>query len=261
MNQNFLIFDKNANPSLRGRFAGKAIFSMQTGPSLNSLDYLQLSNKYTLAIKKLPLTHVKPTIWLCMEKSQDFPAEIWEDKLIIKLVTQEVYDKGYMKPSGDFIHSKPVFRMEPVSNTKNTYWFKLAQNYVSSKYFSDNAVQWGMASERKDEHGILGRRSIMLAHFRLMHYLGFKRIYLLGVDFDMQQEEPYCYQREKSPIAIYQNNLLYEALTTRLETLYPIMLQHGLEVFNCNLNSKLKVFPYMSYEEALDDQDTHLHRN
>lgn len=259
-----LLYDKNANPALRGRFTGKSIFSMMTGPSLNSLDYKQLDSRFTFSIKRLPLSHLKPTIWLCMEKQQDHSYKIWEDKTLIKIVTQEVYDKGYLQPQGPVIdgqESKTLFRMGHINKLKNVYWFKLAQAYKSATYFTEDKVQWGMDSERKDEHGIQGRRSIMLAHFRILHHLGFRRIYLLGVDFEMDRLQPYSYDRIKAPGAVAQNNLLYESLQIRLATLYPLMLQNGLEVFNCNPDSKLKVFPYMSYEDALNDKDSYMYRN
>lgn len=257
-----LLYDRNANPSLRGRFAGKSVFSMMTGPSLNSLDCQQLVDRFTFSIKALPITHIQPTIWLCMEKPQDQSFFIWENKTIIKIVTQEVYDKGYMQPQGPITDlRKSLFRMAHISNLKNIYWFKLAQAYKSESYFTEDKIQWGMDSEKKDEHGIQGRRSIMLAHFRLLHHLGFKRIYLLGVDFNMQKDKPYAYDRQKAPMAVANNNLLYESLKTRLAALYPLMLENGLEVFNCNPDSELKVFPYKSYKDALNDENTHLHRN
>jgi len=257
-----LLYDKNANPALRNRFEGKSIFSMMTGPSLNDLDWQQVQGRFTFSIKKLPLTHLVPTIWLCMEKQQDMPYQIWETKTLIKVVTQEVYDKGYMQPQGPVVEGKPpLFRMGHINQLKNMYWFKLAQAYRSDTYFTDDKIQWGMDSEKKDEHGIPGRRSIMIAHFRLLHHIGFRKIYLLGVDFNMQKEQPYCYNRKKEPGAINQNNLLYEALKVRLSALYPLMLKAGLEVFNCNPNSKLEVFPYCSFEDALNDKDTCLHRN
>ncbi len=258
-----LLYDKNANPALRGKFAGKSIFSMMTGPSLNNLDYGQLVNRFSFSIKKLPCSHLVPTIWMCMEKQQEMPYQIWEDKTLIKVVTQEVYDKGYMQPQGKPPYGdKPLFRMAPIRDyTKNTYWFKLANSYKSETYFTDDKVQWGMDAERKDEHGISGRRSIMLAHFRILQHLGFKRIYLLGVDFRMDKTQPYAYQREKSGPAVAQNNLLYEALQIRLSALYPLMLKAGLEVFNCNPDSQLKIFPYISYEDALNDENSYLHRN
>lgn len=194
-----------------------------------------------------------------MEKQQEMPYQIWENKELIKLVTQEVYDKGYMQPQGT--GPKPIFRMAPITTRKNVYWFKLAQKYRSETYFSDDTVQWGNDSHAVDEHGIQGRRSIMLAHFRLLHHIGFRKIYLLGVDFQMDAAKPYCYDRVKAPSACSQNNILYESLKVRLAVLYPEMLKAGLEVFNCNPNSKLEVFPYCSFEDALNDKDTCLHRN
>src|SRR3990167_2034737 len=254
----FLIYDRNANPALRGRFVGKSIFATHPGPSFNTIDVSKLSNKYSLSQKLLPITHFVPTIWLCMEKSQGLPAKILEDKTIIKLVSSEVYDKGYLQPIEP---NARLYRMAPINQLKNIYWFRVSEKYNSKTYFSENAVQWGMATEKKDEHGILGRRSIMLAEFRLLHYMGFRRIYLLGVDFRMEKERPYCYEVEKGDGAVAQNNLLYETLKIRFEKLYPLMLENGLEVFNCNPDSQLKVFPFINYEDALNDENTCLHRN
>ena len=255
MSMKNLLFDRNANRALINRFEGRSIFSVLTGPSVNNHDLSQLKDRYTFTVKQLPITHLKPTIWLCMEKPQIFPAEIWDDRTIIKVVCNAVYEKGYLREKNG------IQRFEPVNKTTNIYWFKLSNSYSSEKYLTENSVQWGNNSEITDEHGIKGRRSIMFAHFRLLHYMGFKKIYLLGVDFDMQEAIPYCYDRVKTKHAVQQNNILYDTLKIRLAAIYPKLLDAGIEVYNCNPQSKLEVFPFKSYEECLNDSDSYLHRN
>lgn len=255
-----MLFDKNNNAVFKNKYKGKSIFSLMTGPSFSSDMAAELKNKYTFSIKQIPLSHnLESTLWCCLEHPSTIPWKIWENTNILKIVSDGLWNKGYLKPINVNV-PKIVYRGEEINKLQNIYYIKLNESYKSTKYLESDTITWGMSGKKVDEHGFQGRRSIMLAHFKILYWLGFKKIYLCGVDFEMTSAKPYCYDRLKTDQAIQQNNLLYETLKVRLAAIKPLFDSVGLQVFNCNPTSKLEVFPYISFQDALHD-DQNMYRN
>lgn len=237
-----MIFDHGNKKHFYHKYLSQTVFFLCTGPSLNNYDLTKLNNKITYSIKTIPLTHYKTTMWCGMEKHNEISAEILEDPTIIKFVSDNVYNANYVTNG----------KLKTFYNLQNIFWFSLSIHYQANTFFSSPDVSWGLPKNARDEDRIPGRRSIMLASFKLFYYLGFKRIVLLGCDFNMTPEQAYCYGRKKGIIACQENNVLYETLQKRFTRLKPYIAQAGIEVFNCNPNSRLTVFPYKSYESCLE---------
>lgn len=238
--------------TLKNRFRGKSIFSLSIGPSLNTIPLDKLQNKFTCGMKLIP-TYFVPTLWVCLEEWTEMPASIWEHPKLIKLIPHQIQDKGYLKPQPpkfDFFHSVPLQKVP------NLYVFQLNEEFKTDTFLSEQSVSWGCDKKIVDEFGIRGRRSIFLALFKIYYYLGFRKIYLCGVDFKMNVKQPYCYSRKKAEGAVQENNLLYESLSTRLQGLLPKFKEAGLEVYNCNKNSNLTVFPFKEFEECLQESES-----
>ena len=94
----------------------------------------------------------------------------------------------------------------------------------------------------------------MLLAVRLMHYLGVRRVYLLGVDFGMQGSERqvgnYAFGQAGSPNG---NNNAYRVLSEWFAQLKPIFDADRFEIYNCNPESRLTVFPHVPFDTALED--------
>lgn len=236
--------------SLKNKYLGKSIFSLSIGPSLSQLPLAKLENKFTCGMKLIPL-YFMPTFWLCLEEWAKMPAEIWENPTLIKFIPHQIKDKGYLKPQGN----TKLFRAEPLNHTPNHFIFSLNEHFNSERYFTEESISWGCEKRITDNLGIQGRRSIFLALFKLYYLLGFRRIYLCGVDFNMTEEKPYCYDAKKNKIAVQENNQLYEALTKRLESLLPQFKEYGLEIYNCNPKSHLTLFPFRDFEQCLAESE------
>lgn len=244
-----MLYDLNNTKKLENAYLDKAIFLLAIGPSLATLDLSQLKNKYTCGMKLVPVKYFMPTFWVVLEEDRaTMPEEIWENKRLIKITSEEVFNKGYLQWLPP---EKRIQRFESINRLSNMYYFKLHETFKASTYFTEEGISWGLASEKRDEFGVKGRRSIFLVFFKLFYYLGFRKIYLCGVDFSMSVQQPYAYNKSKPEHAVALNNTLYETLSQRLAALLPYFQERGLQVFNCNPNSNLKVFPYKSYEECL----------
>jgi hypothetical protein len=87
----------------------------------------------------------------------------------------------------------------------------------------------------------------------LLHYLGVKRVYLLGVDFGMSPERHYAFGQYRHSGAISGNNNSYRVATMLLSDLRPYLDAAGFEVYQTNKDSQLRVFDYAPLEFAIDD--------
>jgi hypothetical protein len=67
----------------------------------------------------------------------------------------------------------------------------------------------------------------------------------------MDDNTKYHFDQDRSLASQKGNNSTYNILKSRFEALMPYFQKAGLEVYNCNSNSDLKVFPYKSFEEAV----------
>lgn len=91
----------------------------------------------------------------------------------------------------------------------------------------------------------------MLAALRILFILGIRRVYLLGVDFNMSETDKYHFEQDRHKGSIKGNNATYHQLNQRFTELRPYFEKEDFQVFNCNPNSNLKSFAFLSFEDAL----------
>lgn len=111
---------------------------------------------------------------------------------------------------------------------------------------------WGNHTSTKDSLGIKGKRSVMLVALRLLHYLGFRTVYLVGADFKMTPEQGYAFDEHRSAEAVRHNNVLYAALNQRFDALRDHFKHHRFTVINCTPGSGLTAFDHVPFEQAVD---------
>jgi hypothetical protein len=134
----------------------------------------------------------------------------------------------------------------------SVFYFKRNLKFNVKKFLTEPTVNWGNSEKRVDEIGCKGGRSVMLAAFKMMYYLGFRNIYLLGADFKMEKgKDNYAFPQNRTDNLIRGNNQTYQDLNKRFVALLPEFYEKGLKVYNCNKDSNLTSFPYMSYENAV----------
>lgn len=91
----------------------------------------------------------------------------------------------------------------------------------------------------------------MLAALRILFILGIRRVYLLGVDFNMSEASKYHFEQDRNKGSIGGNNGTYKLLNKRFSELRPYFEEEDFLVFNCNLESNLRAFEFMPFEDAL----------
>lgn len=208
-------------------------FILSTGPSIAAIDVEPLREEFTVGInhlyrwKGLPFI---PSAWAACE-----------------------YDDLY-KVAGDIAHLKiPKWFAHPVWHTYNSmqpdfkpdkYW-----NWIhtdSHCNFAGHPPKWkgitdimGLADEFW--RVAVGYTPVLAPAIPALVWMGFREIYLLGVD---HTEENHVYASDG------QRNQLIKAANKSFATMVPELEKHGVVVRNCSPDSLAPV-PYVPYEEVI----------
>jgi len=254
---------------LGDHYRGRSLFLVSSGPSTKKLDLTQLNapGVMTMGLNNSPKMF-RPNMWTCVDSPASFLRSIWMDPTIQKFVPICSVDKPIFDNDSIVIHEKgKVLRDkddnaifddkagkfltqeggEPlrVRDCPNMMYYRRNEHFRAAQYLWEDTINWG-------NHGELGgARSVFLVAIRLAYLLGFRRVYLLGVDFDMSNKVGYSFKQSRNQGSVKGNNETYEKLVKRFTELKPIFDREGFEVFQCNKDSKFKVFPHLSYKDAL----------
>jgi hypothetical protein len=232
-------------------YRGSQVFLVCSGPSLKDHDLSLLSRRgiVTMAINNA-WSVIRPNLWVCVDDPGNFLDVGWKDPSIIKFAPFGHLHKNLQvkEPNGSFRPSQ--FK---VSDMPSVYYFRRNEKFEVNNFLHQNTINWGNKDADTDELGNKGGRSVMLAAIRLLYYLGFRRVYLLGVDFKMENgKQNYAFAQDRSTSSIKGNNNTYNALNSRFKAMSQIFEQNDFKVFNCNPQSGLTAFPFMNYQQAID---------
>jgi len=140
-------------------------------------------------------------------------------------------------------------RCEPaklnVADCPNVIGFRRNEKFHAPRWLHEETINWG----NHKKYG--GGRSVLLAALRILFLLGFRRVYLLGVDFEMTPEKRYHFPEERTPAAIRNNMSTYSKLQGWFTELQPHFLKERFVVKNCNPESRLTAFPGLPFDEAV----------
>ena len=193
----------------------------------------------------------RPNLWTCVDSPGRFIDTGWKDPGILKFVPMSCWNgrlriqklNGTMKPS--------AFR---VKQMPSVFLYRRGEHFDHKKFLDEDTICWGNNSATKDSLGIKGKRSVMLVALRLLHYLGFRTVYLVGADFKMDDDNKYAFDESRTNTAIRHNNVLYESLNQRFEAMRDYFKRSQFNVINCTPNPRkcgLTAFEFMPFEEAI----------
>lgn len=185
--------------------------------------------------------HIRPQLWTCVDSPERFMASIWKDPKILKFVPmgslgKNIPDHAAMAPS-----------YLTVSDCPAVLGYRRNEKFTASSFLSEPTINWGNHSS------LGGGRSVMLVAIKLLYLLGFRKIYLLGCDFNMVEERGYFFDEGRSKHAVSNNMATYRMLSERFSELAEVFRAAGLEVLNANPDSALESFPKVTFEQAFSD--------
>lgn len=256
-------------------YRGRSLFIVAGGPSLADMDLSSLAAPGIMAMGLNNAPRVfRPNMWTCVDSPSSFLRSVWLDPCILKFVPMCSADKAIFDNDsiiekdgrGGIIRGvdgkailhddKARFLQRPngsalrVRDCPGMIYYRRNEHFRADQFLWEDTVNWGNS-------GDLGSgRSVFLVAMRLAFILGFRRVYLLGVDFNMTAEKGYAFPQDRSVGSIRGNNSTYAQNMERLALLKPFMDKEGFKVFNCTPGSALKVFPAVPLEQAIQEVRT-----
>lgn len=240
---------RSYGPHLENLYSGSC-FLVCSGPSLASHDLSLLKKRgiFTCAVNNAAAIF-HPTIWVSADDPGNFCDAIWKDPSILKFVPSDHEEKLLTERDGQetLIDSDIQVKEMP-----GVFGFSRNEEFNADTFLKEETFNWGNHGATTDTLGVKGSRSVMLIAVKLLYRLGFRKIYLLGCDFKMEENSKnYAFPQDRSKSSVRGNNKTYHALNLRFAALLPYFARAGLEVYNCTPDSGLKAFPYLSYKDAV----------
>ena len=232
-----------ATLSIEGSYRGSSAFLICNGPSFAGLnhDLLRKPGVMTFGINNGPKTF-RPNFWTCVDDPVRFLKSIWLDPKIQKFVPFHHFEKN--------IFNNETWKMTniKVGDCPNVIGYNRNEQFNAARFLKENTINWG------NHRDFGGSRSVMLPAIRILHLLGFRKIYLLGCDMKMSEKYTYHFDEKREKGAVNCNNTTYNRLKDEyLKDLKPFLEEDDTQIFNCYEDSELKVFPYVSFTDAIKE--------
>jgi len=223
------------------------------GPSLRTTDLSPLDGRgtITMGVNNSWLMR-RPNLWIGVDTPGRFSNLGWEDPSILKFLPLCHTRSAIRRWEGD----KLVSAGKVAAEMPGTLFFRRNDDFDPKTYWTDTTLHWGTLKGKEDALGIPNSRSVMIGIFRLAHWLGFKRVNLVGADFRMPTDEatsPYAWAEKKDAKGRRANNSLYRSLNRRFDSL--VKGGMPIEVFNCTPSSGLLSFPHKPLKEAVAETE------
>jgi hypothetical protein len=261
-------WDKNEHPlHVDGMYAGAACFLVVSGPSLKMIDMSKLQQPGIVSFGVNNSENViRPTMWVSVDDPANFIISVWKDPLIKKFAMLGKKNKRLWD------NNKWCDSRLTVMDCPNVVYYKDNEHFKPTADFLDEeTINWGNHTDRcecghmrgKDENGKkihecpkchgrkFGARSVMLAALKIAYVLGFRKVFIVGADFEMRDDNKYAFTQERTQSSIKNNNDTYTRLNERFAALRPIFEQHKFFVFNSTPGGNLNAFPRVAFDDAV----------
>ena len=226
-----------------GSYRGASAFMICNGPSFAKLDHSLLRQPGIITYgMNNGAKSFRPTFWTCVDDPSRFLMSIFLDPCITKFIPQATMEKKL------FDNNKWEMTNIKVGECPNVIGYRRNEKFVANRFLFEDTINWGCHKQWG------GGRSVMLPVLRTLFLMGFRKVYILGCDFNMTEEYTYHFDEQRSKGAVNCNTSTYKRLIGEyLPGIKPYLDAEGVEVYNCNPESGLKVFPFKSFEEAIEE--------
>lgn len=252
------------NLPLQNQFAGQSCFIVSGGPSLKTLDLSKLNNAgiFTIGINNSPRVF-RPNAWISVDDPANFMISIWRDPKIMKFVMLGKRGK-LLWDNNEWRESRYLVRDCPnVVCYKDNEHFKPTDEYLTEETINwgnhTNRCECGEMRESKDiktcpkcGKNMFGCRSVILAAIKIAYVLGFRKVFIIGADFKMDESNTYAWNQARAGGSIRNNNITYRKLNERFNLLRPVFERNNFYVFNASgQESGLNSFIKIDFDEAM----------
>lgn len=256
------VIDRTRTPNhcLRNLLAGGAAFLVCGGPSatVDLLEELSHRGHFSMAVNnKAGHSKFRPQAFVYSDDSFKFSHSIWYDPAIMKFcptpkLNGHRANLKYRDPvTHKFLDGGKVLDCPNVWAFGRRSWLELNETF-----FTEPSAAWGNHKVGVERTGLEKVVCTMLIAIRLLYYLGARKIFLVGADFNMIPGEEYSFpQGKETEGAADSNNYQYSVVNRWLTELQDngTFSRFGLNIYNCNNScaSGLTAFPFVDFSDAI----------
>lgn len=230
---------KNAElKKFKNRHSGERCFVIATGPSLkmDDLEKLRVHGEWTVSVNRIYLafgqTKWRPDYYIVSD-----PYCIGESEKEIKKIS---------------VRNKFVSDMYP------GFWDKDVPENVYQYHCHFSCVKNYLPAYSEDiEYRIYGCATVTYEAIQLATYMGFREIYLLGVDFDFKENYKDAsnhfvknYYNEESKTGVFAKEQQLRAYRSAKQ----YAQNHGIRIYNATRGGKLEVFERVDFDRLFDKE-------
>ena len=246
----------NLPANIVGQYKGGTAFLIMSGPSVKTIDRGPLKFVHTMCVNNGPkalMPKLRPSFWTCVDGADKFLYTTWADPTITKFAPKSARHKPLWNSDLDMPAGITV------DQCPNVIYYERNTHFKPDEFLTEPSINWGNGKDHKDENKVSGCRSCMLAAIKILYLAGFRTIYLLGADFNMDEKNHYSFEQDRKSSAIRNNQKTYQQLDWRFNRMKKHFADNGLRVYNCNPDSKLTAFDHVPYDDALADALGYVH--
>ena len=229
--------------AIKGKYAGKRIFILGNGPSLNQMPLYLLKDEFTMCFNRFPLMYErvnwKPNFYAVTDDLllRDMPEEI--DK------TTEEVDYSFFPD----LHPSNLNVKKIIKQKENVLWL-----HVDKPEFSDHLPTCGI------------NKTVVNAGIQIAAWMGFTEIYLLGVDmtFDDQKikkgnsrnwqaqgDDPNHFDPRYFNAGRKYHNPMVGEMLEKFKRCKEFFEPRGVKIYNAGYGGKLETFERKNFGDLL----------
>ena len=239
-------------------YRGCSAFLIASGPSFKDVDrgLLARPGVWTMTLNNAVRSFQGNAACIVDDPSR-FVASLWLDPKITKFVPTSHFKKPiwdnrtFARPDGN-VDARWCPMNLTVGQCPNVVGYQRNEKFHAPRYLKEETINWGCHKKWG------GGRSVMLASLRILYLLGFRRVYLVGVDFEMTDQKRYHFDEGRTESAVKGNMSTYAKMVGWFAEAKPFFEKEGFVVRNCNPASSLRAFDFVSVEDAVREATAHL---
>lgn len=232
--------NKKRLKEFKNQHYGERCFVIGNGPSLIASDLDLIKNEFTFAANKIydiyDSTEWRPTYHCCFHEDLD-----QNTKMNLKLNSSQCES---MFISG-------------INQYQNQYFNSENMVFIHVNFNKDSTGNTSLFSEDLLNNGIGGLYTVTYSMLELAVYMGFKEIYLLGIDFDYPLNEiAHHFIESDAKEGIRTGDIVYEGYPdlVRRDFIHALNFAESknIKIKNATRGGKLEVFQRIGLEDVLE---------
>ena len=233
---------------IKGKYAGKRIFILGNGPSLNQMPLYLLKDEYTMCFNRFPLMYERVN-W-----TPNFYAVT--DDLLLKDMTEEINRTTDEVDYSFFpdLHPSNLNVKKRIKQKNNVLWL-----HVDKPEFSDHLPACGI------------NKTVVNAGIQVAAWMGFHEIYLLGVDmtfgdqkikkgnsrnWQAQGDDPNHFDPRYFNAGRKYHNPMVGEMLEKFERCREFFEPRGVKIYNAGYGGKLETFERRDFDSLLTLTDS-----